>query len=60
MKSHLWTANGVGGGLAWAFDGGLPVGDFKVSDERPVLFVRTITGSELKAPKMEDEEIQWD
>lgn len=60
MKSHLWTANGLGGGLAWAFDGGLPVGDFKVSDERPVLFVRTITGSELKAPKMEDEEIQWD
>lgn len=60
MKSYLWTANGVGGGLAWAFDGGLPVGDFKVSDERPVLFVRTITGSELKAPKMEDEEIQWD
>lgn len=59
LKSHLWTANGLGGGLAWAFDGGLPAGDFKVSDERPVLFVRTITGSELKAPKMEDEEIQW-
>lgn len=60
MKSYLWTANGVGGGLAWAFDGGLPVGDFKVADARPVLFVRKIAGSELKAPKMEDEEIQWD
>tara|TARA_R110002124_G_scaffold75998_8_gene203749 strand:- start:7659 stop:8978 length:1320 start_codon:yes stop_codon:yes gene_type:complete len=58
MKSYLWTANGLGGGLAWAFDGGLPVGDFKVSDERPVLFVRKITGGEVKAPKMEDEEIQ--
>mgnify|MGYP003670447032 CR=1 FL=1 len=33
-------------------------GRFKVSDERPVLFVRKITGGEVKAPKMEDEEIQ--
>lgn len=60
MKSYLWTANGLGGGLAWAFDGGVPVGDFKVSDERPVLFVRKLTGGELKAPMMEDEELQWD
>lgn len=60
LRTHLWTANGLGSGLAWAFDGGLPVGDFKTSEPRPVLFVRKITGGELKAPKIEDENVSWD
>lgn len=60
LKAHLWTATGVGSGLAWAFDGGLPVGDFKVSDERSVVFVRKLTGSEISAAAIEDEALNWD
>lgn len=57
--SHLWTANGLGGGLAWAYDGGLPVGDFKVSEQRSVIFVRNVSGYELPPPTTEDEELSW-
>lgn len=60
LGSHLWTSTGLGGGLAWAYDGGLPVGDFKTSEPRPVLFVRKITGGELKAPKRIDEDVSWE
>ncbi|MAM89843.1 MAG: hypothetical protein CMI15_00010 [Opitutaceae bacterium] len=58
LKAHLWTATGLGSGLAWAYDGNLPVGDFKVSDERPVIFVRKLTGSEIRAAKTEDETLK--
>lgn len=58
LKAHLWTATGLGSGLAWAYDGNLPVGDFQVSDERPVIFVRRLTGSEIGAAKIENEALK--
>jgi hypothetical protein len=37
---HLWSATGLGSGLAWAFDGSFPVGDHEASDPRGLMFVR--------------------
>jgi len=56
---HLWTATGLGGSLAWAYDGSLPVGDFNVTEGRSVMFVRRLTGGELLPPKIENEEVVW-
>ena len=56
---HLWTATGLGGGLAWAYDGQMPVGDFKANDKLGVLFVRRLTGGEIRAPEIVHEEITW-
>lgn len=56
-KSYLWSATGLGGGLAWAYDGGLPPGDFKTGDSKAVLFVRKIKEGEYKPGEMEDEEL---
>lgn len=57
MHEHAWTATGLGGGLAWAFDGGLPVGDFKVQETRPVIFVRNIRHTDIPAATTVDEKI---
>jgi hypothetical protein len=59
-RPHLWTATGAGGGIAWAYDGGLPVGDFKTNEERSVIFVRKLTGGEPKPGKVEDENIAFE
>ena len=39
----IWSANGVGGGLAWGFDGSYPVGDHKTTKEMGVMLLRTET-----------------
>jgi len=40
---QLWSANGVGGGLAWGFDGSYPVGDHRTRKEMGVMLVRNET-----------------
>ncbi len=57
--THLWTATGLGGGLAWAYDGSFPPGDHKTRSEMGVIFVRRIKPGELGAPKTIDEEVTW-
>lgn len=57
--THLWTATGLGGGLAWAYDGSFPPGDHKTRSEMGVIFVRRIKPGELGAPKTIDEDITW-
>lgn len=37
---QLWSATGLGGGLAWAYDGSFPVGDHETAHQRAVVFVR--------------------
>jgi len=54
---RLWTATGLGGGLAWAYDGSMPAGDHKTGGAMGVMFVRRLTGGELHAPKTIDEEV---
>ncbi len=56
---RLWTATGLGGGLAWAYDGSMPAGDHKVGSLMGVLFVRRLTGGEFQAPTTIDEDVSW-
>lgn len=55
----LWTATGLGGGLAWAYDGSMPAGDHKVGSQMGVIFVRRLTGGEIQAPTIVDEDVSW-
>ncbi len=56
---HLWTATGLGGGLAWAYDGSMPAGDHEVGSLMGALFVRRLTGGEFQAPTTIDEDVSW-
>ena len=56
---RLWTATGLGGGLAWSYDGSMPAGDHKVGSLMGVLFVRRLTGGELQASTTIDEDVSW-
>lgn len=40
---HVWSATGLGDGLAWGYDGGFSVGDHKTGLEKAVVFVRNET-----------------
>lgn len=40
---HLWSATGLGGIYAWAFDGSFPVADHETRSEMAVVFVRQDT-----------------
>lgn len=40
---HLWSATGLGDGLAWGYDGSFPVGDHQMRLEKAVVFVRNET-----------------
>ncbi len=53
----LWTATGLGNGLAWAFDGMFPVGDQEAKAAIAVMFVRRIMASDRVAPNIVDEEM---
>jgi len=53
----LWTATGLGNGLAWAFDGSFPVGDQEAKASMAVMFVRKTSSSDVAIPNIADEEV---
>lgn len=56
-NAHLWTANSLGGGLAWAYDGSMPPGDHKTDQARAVLFVRSVSPYDLAAGQIVNEDL---
>ena len=56
-RIHLWTATGLGTGLAWVYDRSMPPGDHKTNEPRAVLFVRRASRDDLRAHQTVSEEI---